>query len=214
MRVQRRHRALARKIRGQVQLQIQIPTETRILASAKIQVPVPSHGRIQLQTEIHTGLQIEAQTRYNSRERYFTLTIKDTSPVTDTSALSVAQAAADTASDTRRAGVRMPVISLWLSLAHPHGTAQTPVQQLGLVKTDFAKLRQVVTAHGLALGLDSNAWNSDGFQTCLKLCHVPSESDSRLSVIIPTKPSVTSSQSLRGLVSSSSRAKGQSSHIH
>lgn len=94
--------------------------------------------------------------------------------------------------------MRMLVISLWLSLAHPHGTAQTPVQQLGLVKTDFAQLRQVATAHGLALGLDSNVWCSEGLQTFPKLGHVPSESDSRLSVIIPTKSSVTSSQSLMG----------------
>lgn len=35
----------------------------------------------------------------------------------------------------------MLVISLWLSLAHPHGTAQTPLQQLPLLK-EFARLRE------------------------------------------------------------------------
>ena len=37
--------------------------------------------------------------------------------------------------------MRTLVISLWLSLAHPHGTAQTPLQQLPLL-TEFAKVRE------------------------------------------------------------------------
>ena len=98
----------------------------------------------------------------------------------------------------------MLVISLWLSLAHPHGTAQTPLQQLPLLK-EFARQRKVATAHRLALGLDSNVWESENFQTFLKLCHGPSESDSCISATVPTTSSVSSSQSLMGLVSSSSR---------
>ena len=111
--------------------------------------------------------------------------------------------------------MRMLVISLWPSLARPCGTAQTPVQPLALLKAEFAKLNgKVVTAPGLALSLGSNVWYSEGFQIFLQLCHVPSESDSCIYVIIPTKSSVSSSQSLIGLVSSSSSVKGQSSHLH
>lgn len=104
----------------------------------------------------------------------------------------------------------MLVIPLWPSLAHHHGAAPTPVQQLALLKTDFA--REVLPADGLALGLGSTAWRSEGSQTFLKLCHI--SSDSRINVIIPAGLAVASSQSLTGLVSSSGRDKGQSSETN
>lgn len=106
----------------------------------------------------------------------------------------------------------MLVIPLWPSIAHNHRTSPTAVRQLTLLKTDFS--REVLTADGLELGLGSTAWHSEAFQTSLKLHHIPSESDSRINIIIPTGLAVASSQSLTGLVSSSGRAKGQSSEIN